>query len=404
LRAPITDVTTITTIEPALPELSAVAAADLAQEGWADWVLTQLGSTLDAAMLQAMRFVVDALMMPRPQDLPELQRSAELFRSGDLWSEPRRFFSFIDEPVAPRMLTIRRRRAIAGGTIVSRAFTTAYRPYPGMETDAAADSPLLVEHWKHEPGRPLATVVALHGFSMGYPRGDAFALFAAPCFRAGLDVALVTLPFHGARTPQDARFSGERFAVPHVARLNAAVRQAIYEIHMLVGWLREHRDAPVGLLGLSLGGYLSALMAGLTAGLDFVIPMVPPVCMGDLAWRFFAQSRHYRGGSSPPFSRDELRAVYRVHSPLTFARRVDKQRILIIAGRGDRIVPPDHPHALWRHWEEPDICWFSGSHLAPFRRERLLAAILAHVRRCAGGAAVSSTAARAPGSGTADPS
>lgn len=373
-------------VEPALTELPEVTATDLPAEHWGDWLLTQLGSALDGTMLQAMRLVVDAVMMPRPEDLPELQKSAEAFATGELWHQPRRFFSFVDDPVSPLMVTDRSRRPIDGGAIISRELTSAYRPYSAAKASAdagvAVNDRVLLEHWRHEPGEPSATILALHGFSMGYPRIDAFALFASSWFRAGFDVALLTLPFHGARTPKDARFSGERFAVPHVARLNEAVRQAIYEIHMVLGWLRQQGNAPVGLLGLSLGGYLSALMAGLTPDLAFVIPMVPPVCMGDLAWRFFARSRRYAGSPAPAFSREELRAAYRVHSPLTHPLRVDKARILILAGRGDQIVPPDHPHALWQHWEEPEIYWFSGSHLAPFRRGRLFRTLLDHVRRC----------------------
>jgi len=363
-----------------LPE---VVAGRLPEEPWSDWLLTTLGSALDGTMLQAMRFVVDAIMMPRPGELPALRASAEPFVSGELWAEPRRFFSFIDAPVAPAAATARYRRTLRGGAVIAREFTTNYQPYhaagPAAADDRSADR-VLVEHWQHEPDPPLATVVALHGFSMGYPWMDAFALFAAQCFRAGFDVALVTLPYHGPRTPSDARFSGERFAVPHVARLNEAVRQAIYEVHVVSGWMRRHTRAPVGLLGLSLGGYLSSLMAGLTADLDFVVPMVPPVCMGDLAWRFFSRSRHYSAAGAA-FSREELRAAYRVHSPLTYPRRIDKSRILILAGRGDQIVPPEHPHTLWRHWAEPEIHWFSGSHLAPFRRGRLAAAIVEHVQQ-----------------------
>jgi dienelactone hydrolase len=364
------------------PELS---AADLPDEKhFGEWLLTRLGSALDAAALQAMRLVVDATLMPRPADLPALRASAAPFLTGELWADPRRFFAFVDEPAAPVAVTGRCRGSLDGGSIIAREFATAYRPYQGSEAvgggKTGADK-IPVEHWMHTPRHGRATIIALHGFSMGYPRIDAFALFAGQCFRAGFDVALVTLPFHGARTPPDARFSGERFAIPHVARLNEAVRQAIYEIHVVSGWLRQQTDAPVGLLGLSLGGHLSALMAGLTADLDFVIPMVPPVCFGDLAWRFFSASRQYRGGRSPAFSHDELRASYRIHSPLTYARRVEKNRILIVAGRGDQIVPAEHPYALWRHGDEPEIYWFSGSHLAPFRRGRLISRILEHLER-----------------------
>jgi dienelactone hydrolase len=370
----------------ALLDFAGVTALDLPSEGWVDWFLTQLGSTLDATVLQGMRFVVDALLMPRPEQLPEMHASAAPFLGGELWDEPRRFFAFVDAPLTPVYVRGQQRRRLDGGAVVAREIFTAYRPYPGLEAFVEAPAPddrIFLDHWTHEAAVPRGTVVALHGFTMGYPRLDAAALFAAACFRAGYDVALLTLPAHGARTPRGARFSGERFAVPHVARLNDAVRQAVYEIHLTVGWLRQLTGKPVGLMGLSLGGYLSALMAGLTADLDFVIPIVPPVCMGDLAWRFFAQSRHHPHGEAA-FSRAELRAAYRVHSPLTYARRIDKSRLFILAGRGDQIVPPDHPHTLWRHWDEPDIHWFSGSHLAPFRRSQLMAAILDHVEACVG--------------------
>jgi hypothetical protein len=104
------------------------------------------------------------------------------------------------------------------------------------------------------------------------------------------------------------------------------------------------------------------------------------VCIGDLAWRFFEQSRYYRSAAAPAFSREELRAAYRVHSPLTHPLRVAKERVLVVAGRGDRIVPAEHPYALWRHWGEPAIHWFSGSHLAPFGRQRIFAAVAGHLR------------------------
>ena len=126
-------------------------------------------------------------------------------------------------------------------------------------------------------------------------------------------------------------------------------------------------------------GYLTALLAGLCDDPDFVVPMVPPACFGDLAWRFFTETRHYRKGGAPALSREELRAAFRIHSPLAHPLRVPKRQVLIIAGRGDRIVPPEHPAALWQHWGQPDVHWFSGSHLAPFGRRRIVDAIVRHL-------------------------
>jgi dipeptidyl aminopeptidase/acylaminoacyl peptidase len=151
-------------------------------------------------------------------------------------------------------------------------------------------------------------------------------------------------------------------------------------IRMLTNWLREESGAPVGLLGLSLGGYLTALAAGLCDDLDFAIPIVPPVCIGDLAWRFFMGTRHYREGGEAALSQDELRRSFRVHSPLAHPLRIPKERVLIVAGRGDRIVPPEHPEALRAHWDGPAIHWFSGSHLAPFGRRQIVRKIDRHLR------------------------
>ncbi|MBX3028449.1 alpha/beta hydrolase family protein [bacterium] len=355
--------------------LGALPVATLPDEAWSDRLFTGVGLALDAVVVEAMRRVIDRVLMPSAAELPALRAAAAPFLSGPLRDDPRRYFAFLRAPVAVVEPVTDRQRRHGGGVISSRRFASAYQPYAADPT--AANDSVLVEHWTHEPGPPRGTVLALHGFSMGQPRLDAWALFASSWFARGLDVALLTLPYHGARTPAGARFSGQRFADPNPATMHEAVRRAVYEIELVRAWLIASGGGPVGLLGLSLGGYLTALVAGLVDDLAFAIPMVPPVCIGDLAWRFLGAQRH----GAAAYSHAELRAMYRVHSPLTFPLRLERRRTLIIAGRGDRIVPPEHPHALWEHWGRPAIHWFSGSHLAPFGRDRIIAAVSDHLRR-----------------------
>jgi hypothetical protein len=52
----------------------------------------------------------------------------------------------------------------------------------------------------------------------------------------------------------------------------------------------------------------------------------------------------------------------------------------VIAGVGDRICPPGHADALWRHWDRPRIHWYPGGHLAQFRRGTALGEVLRLVR------------------------
>jgi hypothetical protein len=359
--------------------LAELPPVTLPPEAWSDRLWTSVGTALDRAVVQAMTRVIDATMMPAAEQLPALRAAAAPFITGPLRDAPRRFFAFLDRPPDTLVSETRYRRRLRDGMVIGRRFAGHYRPYGvDVPADSAADA-IMVEHWMHERTPPRATVLALHGFSMGQPRIDAFALFAAHWYRRGLDVALLTLPYHGARTPKTSRFSGQHFAGADPTAFNEAVRRAVYDVYVLRGWLRDVTGLPVGLLGLSLGGYLCALIAGLCDDLDFVMPMVPPVCIGDLAWRFFQRSRRRQSGTAPAYTCAELREIYRVHSPLTFPLRVPAERVLIIAGRGDRIVPPEHPHALWRHWGEPRIHWFSGSHLAPFGRERIVATAADHL-------------------------
>jgi pimeloyl-ACP methyl ester carboxylesterase len=78
-------------------------------------------------------------------------------------------------------------------------------------------------------------------------------------------------------------------------------------------------------------------------------------------------------------SQDLLDAVFAVHSPLARPVAVDKHRLLIVAGEGDRITPPDQARALWRHWGQPADHWFPGGHLAQVGRGDAFRRIRQHV-------------------------
>lgn len=109
--------------------------------------------------------------------------------------------------------------------------------------------------------------------------------------------------------------------------------------------------------------------------------MIAPVCMGDLAYRFLSRSRAARALSRSGFSHEEMRSSFWIHSPLAHLLRTPRERMLIVAGRGDQIVPASHSFALWRHWNEPGIHWFAGRHIAPFGRSAVVGAIDQHLRR-----------------------
>jgi pimeloyl-ACP methyl ester carboxylesterase len=348
-------------------------------------LLTALAAGIDGIVLRTARAVIDATLMPGPDDAEALRAGARFYAGAPFATDPRRFFAFLDRPEpVPAVTLVPRRLRHPGSERLHLTFRSPYRPAnPAFAAEHARQTENQLVHadvWRHPGSGARATVVALHGFGMGHPVLDAAALMTPALFAAGLDVVLPTLPLHGARSPRTARFSGQLFASPDVVQLNEAIGQAVHDTSALVAWLRSRGAGPVGVLGLSLGGYVAALMASLTDDLAFAIPVIAPVCFGDLAHRFMAASARYRHRPDAALGREEFRAAYRVHSPLAHARRMPRERLMIVAGEGDRVIPPEHPLWLWRHWGEPRLAWFGGGHLVPFGRARVVGEVRRFLR------------------------
>jgi pimeloyl-ACP methyl ester carboxylesterase len=360
-------------------EVAAPAASDLRGR-----LLTAVAATVDGIAVRMARLLIDRALMPAPEEVEALRASARFYQQPMFAEEPRRFFGFLDgPPCVPDVTLAPRWPSRNGGERIALTFASPYHPAnPAYADEYRAVPENLVVHaelWRHGHTRGRATVIGLHGFGMGYPALDAAVLMAPALFAAGLDVALFTLPLHGPRTPRTTRFSGQLFADVNVPRINESIGQAVHELAALRAWLRANDAGPVGILGLSLGGYVAALMAALMDDLDFVVPVVAPACFGDLAHRFMAASSLYRGRDDVRLSRGEFRAVYRVHSPLAHRPRLPRERLLLLAARGDRVVPAEHAVWLWAHWGGPHLAWFTGSHLVPFGRAQVLEEILAFV-------------------------
>src|SRR4029078_9844975 len=103
----------------------------------------------------------------------------------------------------------------------------------------------------------------------------------------GFDVALFQLPFHGDPAPggvgRGAR-SGGLFAAANLVRTNEAFGQAIHDLRALAGWLRAEGAPAIGAIGMSLGGYTTALCSTLD-DLAFAVAWIPAVSMSELMWR-----------------------------------------------------------------------------------------------------------------------
>lgn len=228
------------------------------------------------------------------------------------------------------------------------------------------------QHWTHVDG-PRRTLIFVHGYTLDsyWVNRQMFSL--RWFFRQGWDILLYTLPFHGSRREWLEPFSGFGYFSHGLAQTNEAMLQSIFELRVLIDYLEDVDVPGVGVSGLSLGGYLSALLAAVDDRLAFAIPnaaVVSPVDM-LMEWAPLRQVFMHllpRTGLDLP----ALRHIAAVHSPLTYAPRLPAERLLIIAGAGDRFTAPRYQTLLHRHWSGCRLHWFPGNHVMHLHQREYL--------------------------------
>ena len=216
----------------------------------------------------------------------------------------------------------------------------------------------------HDPTLPW--VVCLHGLGTGVPAADFFAFRVTELFRSGVNVVLPALPRHGPRK-QTRRV--DEFLTHDLMEAVHGLTQAVWDLRALLGWVREHGGRSIAAHGISLGGYVAALLATLETDLGMVIAGVPLTDVPGL----FAQH-------SPTTLRTDASdlgllgsttdRVFRVVSPLQAPPLVPRDRLAVYGGQADRMSTLAQARRLWEHWDRPAARWYAGNHVGvAFNRE-----------------------------------
>lgn len=217
-----------------------------------------------------------------------------------------------------------------------------------------------------EGGRPV--IVLIHGYLGGVHAIEERAWPLEGLQKRGLDAVLFVLPFHGPRGDgRRPRFPGSdpRFTVE-------GFRQAMHDLDGLVGWLRSRGAPHVGAMGMSLGGYSTALAATVLPDLDFAAPFVPLASLAD-----FAKDDGRLVGSDE--DKDEqyrlLENAYAVVSPLSRPVRTPRENILVLGAERDGITPIRHAEKLAEHFGAR-LVRMPGGHLVQIGRSDGFRALL----------------------------
>jgi dienelactone hydrolase len=245
-------------------------------------------------------------------------------------------------------------------------FDSGYEPHsgePGRTRWLERGANRTAHAWVLRHGdRPRPWLVCLPGYRMGTPLMDFVGFRAAWLHHSlGLDVIIPVLPLHGPRATGVR--SGSGFLDCDYLDTIHAVAQSVWDVRRILTWLRAEGAAAIGVHGISLGGYTTALLAGLDRDLACVIAGIPPGDLGRLL-RWHTPPPVVRVTESAGLNYDLVACCLRVVSPLAFVPRVPHDRRFIYGAVADQLVPPDHARDLWRHWERPAVSWYPGGHIS----------------------------------------
>ena len=325
-----------------------------------------------ALLSQALRdeIVLTGLRTQRPLSRPrafqridaEVHAALDFYGAKGWLDNPEGFFA-----APPQLSDIEFHKVKGRGRSYQRfVFDSGYQLEPGAPgaerwesyTSNAKVYGLLLRH-----DEPRPWLVCVHGAEMGRAGID-LALFRARHLHEdfGLNVILPVNPLHGPRAkdlPKGKAIPGEEVLDDiHFAG------QAVWDVRRLLSWIRSQEPAaPIGLNAISLGGYVSSLVASVDPRLTCAILGVP---VADLVGLL---GRHAGFRPDDPRSKtlEAARPLAAMVSPLSMQPKVPMAGRFIYGGVADRVVHPrDQVVRLWEHWGKPEIVWYRGGHTGFF--------------------------------------
>ena len=186
-----------------------------------------------------------------------------------------------------------------------------------------------------EGGR--TALVLLHGWLATRSHMPYFRSLATPLRGQGCDIWMPRLPEHAERTPPGS-LSGERCLSADIGATAQALQRAVAELLWLEAWLRRRGYSRVALWGMSLGGWVAALGASLSASWDAVALWAPVVEPAETVWSSPIATPICRALAEAGIDREQAASMFHHYRAARRPLAVPRDRVLVVGARYDNVV------------------------------------------------------------------
>ncbi|HON58658.1 MAG TPA: hypothetical protein P5040_02895 [Smithella sp.] len=327
--------------------------------------LDLIGSAVDEMFLAPGR-IMTFFQSRRKTDWQHYAREVAFYEEQRYVKDPRKFFVL---PAEPPDYTVETQASYQSGFYQVLSFPSLYEPQNPYVRDRylgyAENRRGYLVRWTHGD-TPRKTVLCVHGFMMGAPREAERMFKIRALFSMGLDVALFIQPFHWKRVagPRAAR---RVYLTPgDAAFTNECVAHSIYDLENCFCLLKKLGATDIGLIGASLGGYVTGIYICVSARAKFAAMMVPALTL----LRPMSPDAFLKRAPFDSKWRARVCRAADFHSPLHLQPRIPADTILVVASRGDRLCPIEPVEQLKLRWNLSRCHCRTGGHWLVFDKIR----------------------------------
>jgi pimeloyl-ACP methyl ester carboxylesterase len=220
-------------------------------------------------------------------------------------------------------------------------------------------------------------LIYLHGYMQPETLVEEMTLLAGMALYLDVELLQPQPPYHGRRSPRAARLGGELYWTADLVRSIEAMRQHVLDTRALLSWLLQGDPRPVGLMGLSLGGAVTAMLTCVESRFDFSIPIVAHMDLEAMVADAPVMSGTRRDLRRFGWRREDFAQLVADLGLPALRPLLPAKRIFIYAASDDRFFDPQVVEKMWRDWKRPQIRWYDSSHMGFLR---YMPEVLANVR------------------------
>lgn len=310
----------------------------------------------------------------------EVDEALGLFEARGWMDDPRSYHRDPEHPEDIAALRVKRWERM-GLPWEQLRWTSTWEPAPeepGARRWTDYDRNHRASAWllRHPDSRPRPWVVLVHGTEQGRLLVDQRVFRVRHLFaELGCNVVMPLLPLHASRRPREEPSTG--FPTLDVLDNVHGLAQSAHDVRALLRWVRGQDPRSVSVVGLSLGGGVAALVAGLEREpLDGVAGLVPAV---DFPEVFRRQTPHSMRSETSFVQLDVAsRQLHSVVSPMSFPTATPPERLHILAGLNDRLLDPrTQAGVLADHWGTRNTRWVDQGHVTHMGSGALVETIVA---------------------------